>query len=162
MQLFVKHPNRYLDIPRTGLPIKAVFYGPELLVGPAAKALCKLFGCELIDVKYTQQVHDDIQKRMFFTAIVDTMLSHTHTVYDEWLQLAKTVATLRDAVGKWLELNFGYGTAGQLSDLEKANDQWIGSEMPFEDCYSDEHTTSFKRIFFLSINGGYAFSVHLF
>lgn len=148
MQLFVEHPSRYLDIPRTGLPIKAVFYGPELLVGPAAKALCKLFGCELIDVKYTQQVHDNMHKRMFFTAIVDAMLKNTRTVCDAQTQLAKTVATLRDAVGRWLRLNFGYEIDGLLLDSEKADDEWIRDEMSSEDRYSDEHTTSFKRIFF--------------
>lgn len=150
MRLFVEQPNRYLEIPRTGLPIKAVFYGPSPLAGPAARALCKLYGCELIDVKYMQQVRDDIQNRTYVTALVDAMLNNTRKACDTRRRLANTVAALRDAVGHWLWLNFGYGTAGSLRDSESAGGgEWTRDETSFEDCCSGDRTASFKRIFSL-------------
>lgn len=52
LRLFNKCPRQYLKSSRPALPVRAMFYGPEILSGTAAKAVNHLFGYNIIDVKY--------------------------------------------------------------------------------------------------------------
>lgn len=108
MEKFEKFPRQFLCVPRPGLPIRAIFYGPEALAGPAAKSVGNFLCCDLIDVKYIRQRHEENEKRTYVSTIVNSVLKNTRELTAIGEHQSNAINVMRIAVGHWLQLNFGY------------------------------------------------------
>lgn len=130
MRLFNECPNRFLEFPRPGLPVRALFYGPEQFSVPAARAVCKLFGYTLIDVKYITQIYEDEDKRSYVSAVVNSAVSTAKLILASKIDDRpdkRKLAVLRNAIGDWIQLYFGYQV--EFLDVDGADGDWRSCEV---------------------------------
>lgn len=118
MALFVKHPKRFLEIPTPGFPIRAMFYGPEWLSGPAAKAVSNFYGYSLINVKRIKQQRADNEKQSFFSTVVKSILKTVQTIIEMKKDPSDGIENMRNAIGEWIPLNFENSVELELFDAK--------------------------------------------
>lgn len=115
MRLFERFPRQFLSVPRPGMPVRAIFYGPEALSGPAARAVGNFFGYNVIDANYVKRRHEENEKRAYASTIVNSVLSTVRqltSATDE--NPSDGIGVLRNAVGDWIRLHYDrayYGAA---------------------------------------------------
>lgn len=109
MRLFGECPRQFLEIPRPGLPIRSIFYGPETLTNPTAKAVCKFFGCDLIDVERIRQIREQNDKMSLVSGIVKAVLKIARNSKMSGLNEIEPdeFIIVRNAIGDWIRLHFG-------------------------------------------------------
>ncbi|VVC36135.1 P-loop containing nucleoside triphosphate hydrolase [Cinara cedri] len=108
MKLFSKFPRQFVFVPRLGMPIRAIFYGPEAMSGPAAKAVSNFFGCNLIDAKHIRQRHEEKDKQSFASTIFNSVLNTVReitTLQEETNKETNAISIMRNAIGDWIRLN---------------------------------------------------------
>lgn len=114
MRSFVDRPRRFLDAPRPGLPVRAVFYGPAALCGPAAAAVRRLFGHRVVDARRLARAHREAGRRAHVSAVVGSVLETARRVTRTrdgapGEVVAAAAAAARTAIGDWMRLCFGAG-----------------------------------------------------
>lgn len=118
MTLFGECPRRFLENPKPGLPVKALFHGPEMLSNPTAKAVCKFFGYDLIDVKQIRNTYAEKEKRAHLSSIVNAVLKNASKVSKIRNEQSKDITFLRNAIRNWLQLYFGITPKENSLDAE--------------------------------------------
>lgn len=106
MRVFEKFPRQFLSVPRAGMPVRAIFYGPEALSSPAARAVGNFFGYNVIDAKYVKQRHDENEKRTYASAIVSSVLNTVRELTATGKNRSDDIGALRNAVGDWIRLHY--------------------------------------------------------
>lgn len=106
MELFIKHPRQFLEIPTTGISIRAIFYGPEWLSSPAAIAVSNFYKYNLIDVKYIKQKFAENEKQSFFSTVFKSVLKTAQKVIEIKKDPSSDIENMRNAIGEWIQLNF--------------------------------------------------------
>lgn len=111
MQLFVKFPRQFVSVPRLGLPIRAIFYGPEALSSVAAKTVSNFFGFNLIDTLPIRQKRSKNDKRSFVSTIINSVLKTAREITTISEQQSNAISVMRNAVGDWIRLNYNHSSA---------------------------------------------------
>lgn len=107
MRLFEKFPRYFLEIPRPGMPIRAMFYGPEALSSPVAKAVSKFFGYTLLDVKYIKTEHEKQEKREYFSGVVRSAVKNAQAIIKIKQNPSEKIEIMRNSISEWIQLHFG-------------------------------------------------------
>lgn len=106
MRLFEKFPRYFLEIPRPGFPIRAMFFGPEALSSSTAKAVSKYFNFNLLDVKYITAEHERHEKRKYFSVIVKSILKTAEEVTKIDRNPSEYIDIMKDKINEWIKLRF--------------------------------------------------------
>jgi len=131
IQLFCKFPKRFLEVPRTGMPIRAIFYGPETLSSTAAKAVSNFFGYNLIDVNNIIHTYKEHEKRTYLSTVVKSLLENAQEVNKIKKSQPSDIGTMRHAIGDWIRLYFENISSESLGESNESINEM------FED-YSDQ------------------------
>lgn len=107
MRLFEKFPRYFLESPRPGIPIRAMFFGPEALSSPAAKAVSKFFDFNLLDVKHIRVEHECHEKRKYFSIIVKSVFKIAMEITKIQQNPSEHIDIMSNTIGEWIELRFG-------------------------------------------------------
>lgn len=118
MQSFGKCPRTFLQVPRYGLPIRAMLFGPRALATPAAKAVHCFFDYNLIDVEYITQIHKKDATQAYSSAIVGCILKAVNEVTRPKKVLPGDVDIMRNAIADWTRLRFGMSIRSDLRGEE--------------------------------------------
>ncbi|XP_050528010.1 adenylate kinase 9-like [Daktulosphaira vitifoliae] len=107
MNLFYKFPRQFLEIPRPNIPVKAIFYGPSILVDPLAKATCEFFKFKLININSIKQTYEQNSQKIFIATIVDAIKTITKEHVKSKIEQRNKVKNIQKAIGRWMHLYFG-------------------------------------------------------
>jgi len=136
MQMFGKFPKQFLQITGYRLPIRAMFYGPQTLTNPAAKAVRKFFGYNLIDVGHLTQIHEKDTRHAYSTAIVGSILKTAREIIRPKEIRPNDISTMRNAIADWTRLRFDFTVQSDLNGMEDE-----GSE--YEMCEDFSHQSNY-------------------
>jgi len=131
IKLFCQFPKRFLEVPRTGLPIRAIFYGPETLSSTAAKAVSNFFGYNLIDVNNITHTYKEHEKRTYLSTVVKFLVKNAQEINKTKRFQASEIDTMRHAIGDWIRLYFENISSESLGESHESVNEM------FED-YSDQ------------------------
>lgn len=137
LRSFVERPRRYLDVPRPAVPVRAVFYGPRELSGPAAAAVRRLYGHVVVDADRVIRAHRDCAKRAYASAVVRSVLETARRVTSARDGAPRDVVVARTAIRDWTRLYFGAEADGRDEDDDDGDGE-EGERETFEDDYSDD------------------------
>lgn len=120
MQLFRRFPKQFVEIPRPGLPIRAIFYGPETLSSTAANAVSSFFGYNVIDANDIIRVNKRKLKRIYSYEIVKSLLKNAIVINEIKKIQSGGDDTMRNAIRDWIRLYFENFVSESLN--EEADD----------------------------------------
>ncbi|XP_060872308.1 adenylate kinase 9-like [Metopolophium dirhodum] len=124
MKSFGKCPKQFLRIPGCRLPIRAMFYGPQTLTNPAAKAVRKFFGYNLIDVGHLTQIHEKDTRHAYSTAIVGSILKTVREIIRPKEIRPNDISTMRNAIADWTRLRFDFTIQSDLNGMEDEESEY--------------------------------------
>jgi len=124
MQSFGKCPKQFLRIPGYRLPIRAMFYGPQTLTNPAAKAVRKFFGYNLIDVGHLTQIHEKDTRHAYSTAIVGSILKTAREIIRPKEIRPNDISTMRNAIADWTRLRFDFTIQSDINGMEDEGSEY--------------------------------------
>jgi len=118
MQSFRKCPKQFLQVTGYRLPIRAIFYGPQTLTNPAAKAVRKLLGYNMIDVGYLIEIHEKETKHAYSSAIVGSILKIAQEIIRPKEIQPNDISMLRNAIADWTRLRFDINIKNDFNGVE--------------------------------------------
>jgi len=124
MQSFGKCPKQFLRIPGCRLPIRAMFYGPQTLTNPAAKAVHKFFGYNLIDVGHLTQIHEKDIRHAYSIAVVGSILKTVREIIRPKEIRPNDISTMRNAIADWTRLRFDFTVQSDLNGMEDEESEY--------------------------------------
>ncbi|XP_050431129.1 adenylate kinase 9-like [Adelges cooleyi] len=142
VKLFQKFPRQFLEIPRPCMSIKAIFYGPEALAGPAARGACKFFKYKLIDVKQITETSEETLQKQYIFYIVNSMIKSISEELRIKSNRIKGVEIMQMAIGKWIKLNFDTTDNEDLHEAADEAELLIEQRTEGEECLSEDDSYS--------------------
>jgi len=124
MESFGKCPKQFLKVTGCQLPIRAMFYGPQTLTNPAAKAVCKFLGYNLIDVGYLTEIHEKDTRHTYSSVIVGSILKTAQEIIKPKEIQPNDISILRNAIADWTRLRFDITVQSGLNGEEHEESEY--------------------------------------
>jgi len=137
LRLFCESPKRFVNVPRVGLPVRAVFYGPEPLSSAAADTVGEYFGYNVIDANVITRTHVERETRKYVSALVRSAVTAAEAADRIATFRSDEMDTMRNAIGDWLWHNFEYAAADYEYVAVETLGENDGSKYEMFEDYSD-------------------------